>query len=536
MGAGASTIGNPDPSAELFSEADSGQKGAVSLQQLQAAVARRGGQSVQWTPDQIKLKFERHDADRDGFLSKSEYMSALAELGTRSDIDTGAMTPARAWDTQKHNNSEVSVALSLVHETKAAFLGAEVKKATNVEQLFSDAWQHLGRGEVDAARKLTDELLIIDKHNEKVYYTRAVCYARQAHWRYALADYSMYLKLVQETTGPALANALYGRALCLAKLGKRALALRDLDEAIRVGPEDEQLTDQFTSLVPMAHIARFALLSACPDLRKHLPKPEPTAPPPAATSMLAVAQAAQKEQAAAAQDGSSYEEPVWQILVTDLDVAIEKALLTGRTPLLIDGTKEKAVDAFFLYVPTAVVEAKRLVVDVRMAGTPLEVAREKLRENLVHAMRWGLTLLIRLANSAADFKNQYCAPDTFPLAVFDRSKHPTGRDANADPMWSPIFRPTDIASEGGRLHVPSSFRVCVSTFFAPTTYADLLKESLPLEALRPMHIVERAGGTRVADLPKSGEIRPGIKVEARGAVDTTSRLEKEYGAVQEDGS
>ena len=91
---------------------------------------------------------------------------------------------------------------------------------------------------------------------------------RQANWRYALNDYSAYLKLLQQTSGPNLANALYGRALCLAKLGKRQLALKDLDECIRVGPEDEQVTDPNASLVPVAIIARFALLHACPELRK----------------------------------------------------------------------------------------------------------------------------------------------------------------------------------------------------------------------------------------------------------------------------
>ena len=82
-------------------------------------------------------------------------------------------------------------------------------------------------------------------------------------WRYALADYSQYIRFGAESgtaTGRALANALYGRALCLAKLGKRALALRDLDECIRVGPTDEQITDSDASLVPIAHVARFALL------------------------------------------------------------------------------------------------------------------------------------------------------------------------------------------------------------------------------------------------------------------------------------
>ena len=45
------------------------------------------------------------------------------------------------------------------------------------------------------------------------------------------------------------------------------------------------------------------------------------------------------------------------------------------------------------------------------------VRDEGLREQLVHAMRYGHILVLRMANSAADFKGTYCGADTLPLWV-----------------------------------------------------------------------------------------------------------------------
>jgi hypothetical protein len=102
----------------------------------------------------------------------------------------------------------------------------------------------------------------------------------------------------------------------------------------------------------------------------------------------------------------------------------------GKTPLLLDATDTRVTDMYFMCTrraappPSAppafpaglsvracggcaadseatVVEAKKVVTDVRMAGTTVEAAREGLRTQLVHAMRWGHLLVVRMANSAA---------------------------------------------------------------------------------------------------------------------------------------
>ena len=362
-----------------------------------------------------------------------------------------ARAAEQAWDVQKVDAAMVAAAMSLVHDKRSHFLGAEVKERTSTEDLFISAWQALNRGDIDAAIGCADQLLALDSTNEKAYYTRAVGYARSAKWRYALADYSSYLQLLEQTSGPNLANALYGRALCLTKLGKRALALKDLDECIRVGPEDEQVTETDASLVPVAIVARFALLHACPELRRA--RDVAAASTAAAVAATPGSSAAAATAAAAAtpttDESSSYEGAVWSVLATDLEVAVERAVASGLTPLLLDNTADKAVDAYYLYAPATILEAKRMVLEVRSAGVPIADARESMRRQLVRAMRYGHTLVIRLANSAADFVDSYCADDAFPLAVFDQTLWPCDKALDLYPRSSSPFaralRAEDVA-------------------------------------------------------------------------------------------
>ena len=148
------------------------------------------------------------------------------------------------------NRALVEAALSLSENVTikaGSCLGAEVEAKTGVEETYELAWKALGAGEMARAIDLTSGLLVDDPTYEKTYFTRAIAYARSGEWRHAAADYSTYLKLTQATSGAPLANALYGRALCMAKMGHRLPALRDLNECIRVGPQDEQLTDKVHS-------------------------------------------------------------------------------------------------------------------------------------------------------------------------------------------------------------------------------------------------------------------------------------------------
>jgi tetratricopeptide (TPR) repeat protein len=202
----------------------------------------------------------------------------LQAAGLDEDIVV-ASSEKRKYDAQVAEAAVAAVALSLSHEKRSSFLGAEVKEKDSTEEKFISAWQALNSGDVATAIGYTDDLLAADSKNEKAYYTRAIAYARMAKWRDALSDYSNYIKLLQQKSGAHLANALYGRALCLAKLGQRARALKDLDECIRVGPDDEQVHSADLCCPPPSHTpaalshSRHLLHSRHLSHSRHLPRP-----------------------------------------------------------------------------------------------------------------------------------------------------------------------------------------------------------------------------------------------------------------------
>ena len=134
---------------------------------------------------------------------------------------------------------------------------------------------------------------------------------------------------------------------------------------------------------------------------------------------------------------------------------------------------------------------------MRVAGVSVEKVREELRDQLVHAMRWGHTLVIRMANTAADFLHTYCHDESFPRLLFEHDQLPSGAvlPNGQHPVFSKVLRPQEITTSGGQFGVPSTFRIVVSSTFKPDAHASLLGESLPLEHLQPIHIVQRGSSS-----------------------------------------
>ena len=73
-----------------------------------------------------------------------------------------------------------------------------------------------------------------------------------------------------------------------------------------------------------------------------------------------------------------------------------------------------------------------------------------------------------------------------------------------------MLRPADTAQTGGRFHVPPKFRVVLTTSFAEASYADFLRDALPLDRIQPIVIRDRAGAMSAPELPgttpKSGQL------------------------------
>ena len=60
-------------------------------------------------------------------------------------------------------------------------------------------------------------------------------------------------------------------------------------------------------------------------------------------------------------------------------------------------------------------------------------------------MRWGHLLVLRMANTAADFSGSYCAPDTFPTQVRGAGPTPSNNLLYQPPLLTPstntFYRP-----------------------------------------------------------------------------------------------
>jgi hypothetical protein len=187
-------------------------------------------------------------------------------------------------------------------------------------------------------------------------------------------------------------------------------------------------------------------------------------------------------------------------------VAIQRAHELGRTVLLLDNSgADRVVDTFYEYQGSLVIEAKRAVLDVAQARQSLEQVLEHFRQTLVSAMRYGQTLYVRLADSAADFSNRFNSDESLPLAIFDRAvvsalheyregsannlwgaDHPLARALRSDDCIQGVFQPRFAHKvrevDGGM----SGFEVVVSTTLDASSFADLLGDSLPLSRFQPI--------------------------------------------------
>ena len=146
--------------------------------------------------------------------------------------------------------------------------------------------------------------------------------------------------------------------------------------------------------------------------------------------------------------------------------------------------------AFFQYQDATLVEAKKLIKEVSIdkTKTPAE-ALEELRATLVSCFqavppRQGRPLVIRMANSAADFSNTFSGDATFPLAVFDPVAWAT------EEVHGKIVRDEDKAKTANTFMPGADFRVIVTSSFSAGDAEGFLKGSLPLDKFELLHLVE----------------------------------------------
>lgn len=95
------------------------------------------------------------------------------------------------------------------------------------------------------------------------------------------------------------------------------------------------------------------------------------------------------------------------IVLTDLEMAIEKALNEGLTPLIVDNSEDNKVDTYFSYGNGFLLDSKKLGLDRSMKKVPLKDLMEEARAKLVSSLRYGNRLIIAMTKSCTDFNGVF---------------------------------------------------------------------------------------------------------------------------------
>ena len=115
---------------------------------------------------------------------------------------------------------------------------------------------------------------------------------------------------------------------------------------------------------------------------------------------------------------------------------------------LEEGESTNKVDVFMTYGSSVCVEGKKVVKELFIDKEPVDDVREALRLQLVSAMQAiapssGRLLHVRMANTAASFKDSVCDPASFPIELFNANK------CTAEEVWSKFVRAEDTAKTHG---------------------------------------------------------------------------------------
>ena len=172
--------------------------------------------------------------------------------------------------------------------------------------------------------------------------------------------------------------------------------------------------------------------------------------------------------------------------------------LRGRTPLLIDNTRDHVVDTFHAYRLCQVVEIKQAILQVHTGERTREEVLEKWRLQLVNAMRYGQVLYVRCANcnptSLADRLTGDSTPALCDHATLStRRVHAAARQRNLHGSSHPFARAARLGRRGssGVFQLRLGFDVVVSTHLDADDACATLAGSLPM-ARQPMRRTARA--------------------------------------------
>ena len=86
-------------------------------------------------------------------------------------------------------------------------------------------------------------------------------------------------------------------------------------------------------------------------------------------------------------------------------------------------------------------------------------------------MRWGHLLVLRMANTAADFGGSYCSPESFPTQLFEAGALPSGTDAAKHPVFSKVARPYTYSTYSTLLTLLTPLTLTYPAYSTFSTYS-----------------------------------------------------------------
>jgi len=186
------------------------------------------------------------------------------------------------------------------------------------------------------------------------------------------------------------------------------------------------------------------------------------------------------------------EEPVVKgpitIALTALKETIANTIANGLTPLIVDSSKEHAVDTFFSY-SGVMIDVKQLSLNVSMKKITKEDALEKAREGFVSSMQNGRTMVVSMQQGSPSFNDWFNTPTEWPIeAIATKAGKPLtiqsekgegGDEGNAKSEYGngipkAVMREKDLAKHHGFAVVQESFEIVFTTWFSVEDYEEFL--------------------------------------------------------------
>jgi len=106
---------------------------------------------------------------------------------------------------------------------------------------------------------------------------------------------------------------------------------------------------------------------------------------------------------------------------TELTAAIAHCRSQGKTPLLLDRTAKKSVDAYFRDQGAVVLETKQMLHDEKQEIRGHDQIMKEARQQLTQAMRSGKIFYVLLEEKVPEFASgKFSGSDTLPMQIFEQ--------------------------------------------------------------------------------------------------------------------